>query len=146
MCGPVAVPIVMAVMAIGTSLYQANQNKIAVERQMRENQKQTNQAASSAMEDRIKAAREARAAARAAAAESGVSGNSADAVLSDIQFQASRDVSRIEKNRQNGFSESTMQAKGRFNEINGQLASSVASSAASAASSASSYYGSKGGA
>jgi hypothetical protein len=129
----------MAVVAAGTAVYQANQNKHAVEAQLKEQQKQVDQQASAQMEDRIKAAREARAAARAAAAESGVAGNTADAILSDLQFQASRDVSRIEKNRQNGFNEAGVQANSRYAEINGQLASALAQSASTAASS----YGAK---
>ncbi|WP_266156777.1 virion core protein, T7 gp14 family [Dyella silvatica] len=131
MCA-IAVPIIMAVVAAGTAAYQANQNKHAVEAQMREQQKQIDQSASAQTEDRMKAAREARASARAASAESGVSGNSVDAVLNDLLFQSSQDVARIEKNRQNGIAESTQQARSRFGEINGQLASSVASSVASA--------------
>jgi len=131
MCGPVAIPIAMAVMSIGVAAYQANENKHAVEAQLKEQQKQTDQQASAQMEDRIKAAREARASARAAAAESGVMGNTADAQLNDITFQASRDVSRIEKNRVNGINQAVTGAASRFSEINGQLASSVAQSASS---------------
>ena len=136
MCGPVAIPLALAVVSAGVGLYQANQNKHAVEAQLKQQQKQVDQNASAQMEDRIKAAREARASARAAAAESGVSGNSADAVLSDIQFQASRDVSRIEKNRENGIDAAGEQASARYSEINGQLAASLVQSASVAATSA----------
>jgi len=133
MCAPLAIPLALAAVSVGVGLFQANQNKHAVEAQLKEQQRQTNEQASAQTEDRIKAAREARAAARAAAAESGVAGNSSDAVLTDIQFQASRDVSRIEKNRENGFTEAGMQANTRFAEINGQLAASIAQSASVAA-------------
>ncbi|GAA0687713.1 hypothetical protein ISN75_14150 [Dyella marensis] len=136
MCGPVAIPLALAVVSAGVGLYQANQNKHAVEAQLKQQQKQVDQNASAQMEDRIKAAREARASARAAAAESGVGGNSADAVLSDIQFQASRDVSRIEKNRENGIDAAGEQANARYSEINGQLAASLVQSASVAATSA----------
>jgi LPS O-antigen subunit length determinant protein (WzzB/FepE family) len=133
----------MAVVAAGTAAYQANQNKHAVEAQLKEQQKQTDQAASAQMDDRIKQAREARAAARAAAAESGAMGNSVDAQLNDITFQASRDVSRIEKNRENGFNEAGVEANARYGEINGQLASAVAQSASSAGSAYTSYNATK---
>jgi hypothetical protein len=122
----------MAVAAVGTAAYDANQNKIAVERQMKVQQKQVDDGASAQMEDRIKAAREQRAAARAAAAESGASGNSTDAILNDMLMQAGRDVSRIERNRENGILASQQQARARFGEINGQLVSSSAKSITSA--------------
>ena len=129
----VAIPyIVMAVAAIGTAAYAANQQKIATERQMKSQQEQTDQGAQAQTDDRLKAAREQRAAARAAAAESGASGNSTDAIMNDIMMQSGRDVSRIEKNRENGQLETSQQARSRYSEINGQLISSVGSSAASA--------------
>ena len=129
----VAIPyIVMAVAAIGTAAYAANQSKIATERQMKFQQEQTDQGAQAQTDDRLKAAREQRAAARAAAAESGASGNSTDAIMNDIMMQSGRDVSRIEKNRENGQLETSQQARSRYSEINGQLISSVGSSAASA--------------
>jgi len=129
----VAIPyIVMAVAAIGTAAYAANQQKIATERQMKSQQEQTDQGAQAQTDDRLKAAREQRAAARAASAESGASGNSTDAIMNDIMMQSGRDVSRIEKNRENGQLETSQQARSRYSEINGQLISSVGSSAASA--------------
>jgi hypothetical protein len=133
MCEPTTITAVtLAVVSAATAAYAANQNKHAVEDQLKEQQKQTNQAASAQMEDRVKAAREARAAARAAAAESGVAGNSVDAQLNDIVFQASRDVSRIEKNRENGYNEAGVGAAARIGEINGQLTASLISTGASA--------------
>lgn len=122
----------MAAVSAATAMYSANQSKHAVEAQLKEQQRQTNESASAQMEDRVKAAREARAAARAAAAESGVVGNSADAQLNDIRFQAGRDVSRIEKNRVNGITQASAEAAGRFAEINGQLTASLVKSAGSA--------------
>jgi len=144
MCEPATITMV-AVAAVGalTAAYTANQNKHAVEDQLKEQQKQTDQAASAQMEDRVKAAREARAAARAAAAESGVSGNTADAQLNDIVFQASRDVSRIEKNRENGFNEAGVGAAARIGEINGQLTAAVVQSGGTAANATASYYSKK---
>lgn len=133
MCAVAAIPyIVMAVAAVGTAAYSANQQKIATERQMRFQQEQTDQSAQAQTEDRLKAAREQRAAARAASAESGASGNSSDAILNDIMMQSGRDVSRIEKNRENGQLETQQQARSRFSEINGQLVSSSINSAAGA--------------
>lgn len=128
----VAIPIILAVASAAAAVYSANQQRHAVEDQMKQEQKQTNEAASAQTEDRMRAAREQRAAARAASAESGITGNSADAVISDIQMQSGRDVSRIEKNRENGIAESTQQARARGDEINGQLAQSLVSSASSA--------------
>ncbi|SKB50725.1 hypothetical protein [Luteibacter sp. 22Crub2.1] len=128
----VAIPIILAVASAAAAVYSANQQRHAVEDQMKQEQKQTNEAASAQTEDRMRAAREQRAAARAASAESGVTGNSADAVISDIQMQSGRDVSRIEKNRENGIAESTQQARARGDEINGQLTQSLISSASSA--------------
>jgi hypothetical protein len=52
--------------------------------------------------------------------------------MNDIMMQSGRDVSRIEKNRENGQLETSQQARSRYSEINGQLISSVGSSAASA--------------
>lgn len=132
MCEPTTITMVaMAVLAAGASVYSANQQKHAMEDQLKLQQKQTDEAASAQMEDRLKAAREQRAAARAASAESGVSGNSVDAVLSDIQFQAGRDVSHIEKNRENGQLQNSQQARSRSAEINGQLAVGLAGAAQS---------------
>ena len=128
----VAIPIILAIASAAAAAYSANQQKHAVEDQLKQEQKQVNEAASAQSEDRIRAAREARASARAASAESGVSGNSVDAVLNNIQMQSGRDVSRIEKNRENGIAETSQQAKARFGEINGQLTQSLISSASSA--------------
>jgi hypothetical protein len=128
----IAIPIILAIASAAAAVYSSNQQRHAVEDQMKQEQKQTNEAASAQTEDRMRAAREQRAAARAASAESGVSGNSADAVISDIQMQSGRDVSRIEKNRENGIAESTQQARARGDDINGQLTQSLISSASSA--------------
>jgi len=126
MCNPAVIPyVVMAVAAVGTAAYDANQRKIAVERQMKVQQEQVDDGAAAAMNDRIKAAREQRAAARAASAESGASGNSTDAILNDMLMQSGRDVSRIERNRENGILASQQQARASFGEINGQLLSSA---------------------
>lgn len=144
MCEPATITMVaVAVIGAATAAYTANQNKHAVEDQLKEQQKQTDQVASAQMEDRVKAAREARAAARAAAAESGVSGNTADAQLNDIVFQASRDVSRIEKNRENGFNEAGVGAAARIGEINGQLTASAVQGGSTAANATASYYSKK---
>src|SRR3546814_15838954 len=115
----------MAVVAAGAAVYSANQQKHALEDQMKFRQEQTDQQASAQTEDRLKAAREQRAAARAAAAEVGASGNSSDAIINDIMMQAGRDVTRIEKNRENGQLENQQQARGRTAENNGQLAGSI---------------------
>ncbi len=134
MCEPTTITLIaMAALSATAAVYQANEQRHAVEDQLKVQQEQTNEAASAATEDRMRAAREQRAAARAASAESGVSGNSADAVLNDIQMQSGRDVSRIEKNRENGIAENSQQARARGGEINGQLAQSLVSSASSAA-------------
>jgi hypothetical protein len=128
----VAIPyIIAAVTAVGTAAYSANQQKIATERQMRVQQQQTDAGAQAQTDDRMKAAREQRASARAASAESGASGYSSDAILNDIMMQSGRDVSRIEKNRENGQLESQQQLRSRMGEINGQLTSSIASTATS---------------
>lgn len=125
MCGPVAIPIAMAVLSVGVAAYSANEQKHATEDQLKLQQEQVDQQASAQTDDRIKAAREQRAAARAAAAESGASGNSSDAILNDILMQSGRDVTRIEKNRENGQLETIQQARSRTAEINGQLAGAV---------------------
>jgi hypothetical protein len=121
MCGPAAVPIAMAVVTAATAAVTANQQKHTAERIGRMQQDQTNQAASAQMDDRLKQAREARAQARVASAEAGVSGISVDAQLNDILMQSNRDVSRIEKNRENGVVEAQMSQRARTAEINGQL-------------------------
>lgn len=130
MCEPTT--IVMATTAIvsaAMAVRNSNQQKHAVEAQAKAQQQQVNEAASAQMQDRTTAARQARAAARAAAAEAGVSGNSTAAQLNDIMQQSSTDVARIEKNRQNGTAETSIAARSRFAEINGQLASSLVGSA-----------------
>lgn len=135
MCEPASITMgVMAVLAAGASVYQANQQKHALEDQMKVAQQQTDQAAMAQTDDRIKAAREQRAAARAASAESGASGNSTDAILNDILMQSGRDVSRIEKNRENGQIETQQQARSRTAEINGQLVTGLAGAASTGAS------------
>ena len=132
MCNPAVPYIIMAVMTAATAVYSANQQKHATEKALKNQQQQVDQQAAASMDDRMRAAREQRAAARAASAEAGVSGNSADAVLNDIMMQSGRDVSRIEKNRENGITETSQQARSRVDEINGQLTASIANSAASA--------------
>lgn len=130
MCEPVAITTgVMAVLSAGAAIRSANQQQRALSEQMQLQQQQTDQAASAQMDDRMKAAREQRAAARAAAAESGVSGNSVQAVLNDVLMQSGRDVSRIEKNRQNGQLEIIQQTRSHSSEINGQLVTDLAGSA-----------------
>jgi hypothetical protein len=134
MCEPTTITLIaMAALSATAAVYQANEQRHAVEDQLKVQQEQTNEAASAATEDRMRAAREQRAAARAASAEAGVTGNSADAVISDIQMQSGRDVSRIEKNRQNGIAETSQQARSQGGEIDGQLVQSFVSSASSAA-------------
>jgi len=130
----------MAVLAAGATVYQANQQRHALENQMKVAQQQTDQAAMAQTDDRIKAAREQRAAARAASAESGASGNSTDAILNDIMMQSGRDVSRIEKNRENGQLETQQQARSRTAEINGQLVTGLAGAASQGASAGSAMY------
>jgi hypothetical protein len=119
----------MAVLSAGAAAYSANQQKHATEDQLKVQQEQVDQQAAAQTDDRIKAAREQRAAARAAAAESGASGNSSDAILNDILMQSGRDVTRIEKNRENGQLETQQQARNRTAEINGQLAGAVGDAA-----------------
>lgn len=131
MCEPTSIAMAAtAVVSAAMAVRSANQQKHAVEAGMKLQQQQIDQSASANTEDRMAAAREQRASARAAAAEVGVSGNSTDAVLSDILMQSGRDVSRIEKNRQNGIAESSAQARAKFGEINGQLVASLGDSAA----------------
>lgn len=134
MCAIAAVPIIMAVVAAGTAVYTANQQKHAMEDTLKLQQEQTDAAAGAQIDDRLKAAREQRAAARTAAAESGVSGNSSNAILSDLLMQSGRDVSRIEKNRENGQVETIQQARSRSSEINGQLVQGIAGAAQAGAS------------
>jgi hypothetical protein len=134
MCEPVSITAgVLAVLAAGTAVYSANQQKHAMEDSLKLQQEQTDEAASAQTDDRLKAAREQRAMARAASAESGASGNSMDAVLNDIMMQSGRDVTRIEKNRENGQLQNTQQARSRSAEINGQLATGIAGAGQSGA-------------
>lgn len=133
----------MAVVAAGAAVYSANQQKHALADQTKLQQQQTDQSAMAQTDDRLKAAREQRASARAASAESGSSGNTTDAILTDILMQSGRDVSRIEKNRQNGQLETQQQARSKTSEINGQLVSGIAGSAQAGAAAYSSYSKSK---
>jgi hypothetical protein len=131
MCEPATIlAITTAALSTGVALYGANQQKHALEAQATAQQQQIDQAASASTEDRMKAAREQRASARAAAAESGVSGNSADAILNDMMMQEGRDVSRIEKNRENGIAETSAEVRAKTGEINGQLIASLSDTAA----------------
>jgi hypothetical protein len=141
MCDPISITAgVVALASAGSAMYSANQQKHALEDQMKVQQKQTDEQASAQTDDRLKAAREQRAAARAASAESGTSGNSSDAILQDIMMQSGRDVSRIEKNRENGQLETQQQAKGRTAEINGNLVAGIAGAAGAGAKAAQSGY------
>lgn len=142
MCGPLAIPIIMAVTAVATTAYtidSANKQQSALNKAAQTQQDQIDAGASQQTEDRLKAAREQRASARAASAESGASGNSTDAILSDLMMQSGRDVSRIEKNRENGIIESQQEARSKTGEINGQLISGIASSAQTGMSAYSNY-------
>lgn len=130
-----------AAIAASTAMaaYSANQQEIALEDAAKLKGKQQNEAAQLQTNDRLKEARERRAQARAASAESGVSGNSTNAILHDILMQSGRDVTRIEKNRINGVLSTQQQVRGRSSEINGQLIAGVASSAQQAGSLYGSY-------
>lgn len=143
MCGPLVIPIAMAVTAAisaGMAIKSSNDQKHALEAQAKLQQQQTDQAAQAQTMDRMQAARQARASARAAAAESGISGNSSDAVLNDIMMQSGRDVSRIELNRENGVAATSQEVRSRTSEINGQLTASLANSASQMASAGYSAY------
>jgi hypothetical protein len=143
MCGPLVIPIAMAVTAAvsaGAAIYSSNQQKHALEAQAKMQQDQTDASAQAQTMDRMQAARQQRAAARAAAAQSGVSGNSSDAVLNDIMMQEGTDVSRIEKNRENGDLETSAQVRSKSTEINGQLAASLANTGAKTYSNIGGYY------
>jgi len=130
---------VLAVVGAASAVYSANQQQKALNQQAQTQQKQIDQAASAQTDDRLKVAREQRAAARAASAESGTSGNSTDAILNDLLMQSGRDVSRIEKNRENGQLESQQEVRSKTSEINGQLISGLAGSANAGASAYSNY-------
>lgn len=130
MCEPTT--IVMATTAIvsaAMAVRNANQQKHAVEAQAKAQHQQVNEAAGAQMQDRMDAARQARASARAAAAEAGVSGNSVAAQLNDLMQHSATDVARIENNRQNGTAETSIVARSRSAEINGQLTSGLAGAA-----------------
>jgi hypothetical protein len=132
MCEPASITMgVMAVLSAGVAVYNANEQKHALEDQMKLQQEQTDQGAQAQTNDRLKQAREQRAAARAASAETGASGNSADAILTDLLMQSGRDVSRIEKNRENGQLANQQQARNASAQINGQLVSGLAGSVGS---------------
>lgn len=130
----VAIPIAMALLSTAVAVKSSNDQKHALEASARMQQQQVDQAAQAQTIDRMQAARQARASARAAAAESGISGNSSDAVLNDIMMQEGRDVTRIELNRENGIAQTEQEVRSRTSEINGQLTASIANNAASAAS------------
>jgi hypothetical protein len=130
------VPVVMAITAAlsaAMAVKSSNDQKHALEAQATLQQHQADQSAQAQTMDRMQAARQARASARAAAAESGVSGNSSDAVLNDIMMQESRDVTRIELNRENGMAATAQEIRSRTGEINGQLTASLVGSASQAA-------------
>lgn len=107
MCEPVSAT-AAAWMAAGTfaassavALYAKNQQNHAIAATAKLQQEQTNDQAQQQTNERIAQAREARAKTRVAAAESGLVGNSLDAVMSNIQMQEGMDVSLVEKNREN---------------------------------------------
>jgi hypothetical protein len=129
-CEPVSITAgILAVASAGAAVYSANQQQKALNESAKVQQTQIDQAASAQTDDRLKQAREQRASARAAAAESGTSGNSSDAILNDLLMQSGRDVSRIEKNRENGQIESQQEVRSKTSEINGQLITGLAGSA-----------------
>lgn len=140
MCEPVSITAgVLAVVGAASAVYSANQQQKALNQQAQIQQDQINQGASAQTDDRLKQAREQRASARAASAESGASGNSTDAILNDLLMQSGRDVSRIEKNRENGQLESQQEVRSKTGEINGQLVAGLAGSANSGANAYSNY-------
>ena len=130
---------VLAVVGAASAVYSANQQQKALNQQAQLQQTQIDQQASVQTDDRLKQAREQRASARAASAESGASGNSTDAILNDLLMQSGRDVSRIEKNRENGQLESQQEVRSKTGEINGQLVAGLAGSANSGANAYSNY-------
>lgn len=140
MCEPVSITAgILAVVGAASAVYSANQSQKALNQQAQTQQNQIDQQASVQTDDRLKQAREQRAAARAASAESGASGNSTDAILNDLMMQSGRDVSHIEKNRENGQLESRQQVRSQSSEINGQLISGLVGSAKSGANAYSTY-------
>lgn len=141
MCEPASITMgVVAVLSAAEAVHSANQQKHALEDQAKLQQEQTDEAAQAQTNDRIKAAREQRAAARAASAESGASGNSANAILTDLLMQSGRDVSRIEKNRENGQLSNQQQARAASEQIEGQLVAGLSRAAGSGADAAMSGY------
>lgn len=120
---------VTALVGVATAAFQMNEQKKAAEEAAKVEQEQINDVAASEMEDRIRAAREARATARAASAEAGVAGASVDALINDAFMQSGRDVSRIEKNRQNGVASSDAEAAARIRDSNAQGISTIANTA-----------------
>ena len=130
MCEPTTIVMaVSAVVGIATAAYSAQQQKKAVEQAAAVQQKQIDDSASAEKEDRIRAARDARSQARAAAAEAGIAGGSVDALLNDAFMQSGRDVSRIEKNRQNGVDASNAEASGRIRTSNAEAIGQIVNSA-----------------
>jgi gas vesicle protein len=139
-CEPVSITAgILAVVGAATAVYTANKAQKSLNEAAQTQQDQIDQSASAQTDDRLKQAREQRASARAASAESGASGNSTDAILNDLMMQSGRDVSRIEKNRENGILESAQEVRSKTSEINGQLVSGIASSAQSGGNAYSNY-------
>lgn len=137
MCNPVAVMAAAAVASAGYAVYSANEqgkinNKIA-----QQQQDEIDQSAQADRERRMNEARALRAQARVASAEAGVSGNSVNALMDDVMFQAGTDAALIEKNRRNGVRASYLENKSRNTELNHQAGAQIISSASSAAGS---YY------
>lgn len=95
-------------------------------------QQEIDQQASVAMVDRVAEGRAARASARAAAAESGVSGNSLDSIINDAYMQTGKDVSIIEKNRQNGIASSVAENGARNSAVNAEAGTQVINAGLSA--------------
>ena len=133
MCEPTTIALAVTTVAgLASAAYAANEQKSAINDAAEVQQKQVDDQASLQTDERVREAREARARARVSAAEAGVMGNSVDAVMSDIMFQSGRDVSIIEKNRQNGIAASETERRARVSGVNAELISSFANTGARA--------------
>ncbi len=124
---------VMAAVAAASAIYGYQQQKKSITQMAKIQQSQIDSQSQQRTMDKMEEARKLRAEARASAAEAGVSGNSVQILMDDIEAQHLRDAALIETNRKNGVDASGAEASARLRSSRAEMYGQLGQAAGSAA-------------
>jgi len=120
MCHPylaMAATVASAGYSLNEQRKNANRQERFLSQARAEQDRQINQAAGTRLQNRAQQARAERARLRALSAETGLIGTTMSTLLRDVDFQAGRDMSLIELNRENQLRESAMSQQSNLNRV-----------------------------